>query len=243
MAPFRPQTMQEAVLAELRRGINDGELRPGEVIRVDAVAEALGVSRIPVREALKILEGEGLVTHRPHVGYAVPSLSATEIEEIYWLRALLEREALRRALERATDEDRAAAREACDTAEHALGQGDVNAFSEHARRFHTAILAACRMPRLLRLLEGLWDATETYRPASQLDERGQAALQAEHRVMLDAFLRGDQRRLAEATEQHRDHLLAAALLGTTEASAARISDISPPTPLTGLQDTPDHHGS
>ena len=243
MAPFRPQTMQEAVLAELRRSINDGELRPGEVIRVDAVAQALQVSRIPVREALKILEGEGLVTHRPHVGYAVPSLSAEEIKEIYWLRALLEREALRRALERATDEDRAAAREACAAAEHALGQRDVNAFSEHARRFHTAILASRRMPRLLRLLQGLWDATETYRPASQLDERGQAALQAEHRVMLDAFLRGDDRRLTEAAEQHREHLLAAALLGTSEAPAARVSDISRPAPLTALEHTPDHGGS
>ena len=86
---FRPPTMQEAVLRELRRQINDGELRPGTVIRVDAVAGAMGVSRIPVREALMILEGEGLVTHRPHVGFAVPSLTAEELEEIYYLRALL----------------------------------------------------------------------------------------------------------------------------------------------------------
>jgi DNA-binding GntR family transcriptional regulator len=231
VAPLRRQTMQEAVLAELRC-INDGELRPGAVIRVDTVADALGVSRIPVREALKILEGEGLVTHRPHVGYAVPSLSAEEIREIYWLRALLEREALGRALERATDDDRAAARQACAAAEHALEQGDVNAFSEHARRFHTVILASCRMRRLLRLLEGLWDATETYRPASHLDERGRAALQAEHRVMLDAFLRGDEQRLADAAEQHRQHLLAGALLGTPEGSpSAKVSDISDPSPL------------
>jgi len=223
MGLSRPRTMQQAVLAELRRCINDGEFRPGDVIRVDLVAEALGVSRIPVREALKILEGEGLVAHRPHVGYAVPSLTTEEIEEIYWLRALLEGEALPRVLERATDGDRAAAREAYAAADRALAHGDVNAFSEHARRFHTAILAACRLPRLLRLLEGLWDATETYRPASQLDARGQAALQAEHRVMLDAFLAGDARRLADATDQHRQHLLAAALLGTTAAA-------SPPAP-------------
>jgi len=222
MALSRPQTMQEAVLAELRRCINDGELRPGDVIRVDAVAEALGVSRIPVREALKILEGEGLVTHRPHVGYAVPSLTAEEIEEIYWLRALLEDQALRRALERATDDDRAAARDAYAAAGRALARGDVNAFSEHARRFHTVILAACRMPRLLRLLEGLWDATETYRPASRLDEHGQAALQAEHRVMLDAFLAGDGRRLADATRGHRQHLLDAALLGMPAASSSPL---------------------
>jgi DNA-binding GntR family transcriptional regulator len=223
MALSRPPTMQEAVLAELRRCINDGELRPGDVIRVDAVAEALEVSRIPVREALKIMEGEGLVTHRPHVGYAVPSLNTEEIEEIYWLRALLEGEALRRALERATDDDRAAARDAYAAADRALTQGDVNASSEHARRFHTVILASCRMPRLLRLLEGLWDATETYRPASRLDEHGQAALQAEHQVMLEAFLAGDAQRLADATNQHRQHLLAAALLGLPAVSSSPFS--------------------
>jgi DNA-binding GntR family transcriptional regulator len=213
MALSRPQTMQEAVLAELRRCIYDGEFRPGDVIRVDAVAEALGVSRIPVREALKILEGQGLVTHQPHVGYAVPILTTEEIEEIYWLRALLEGEALPRAMDRATDDERAAARAAFAAADQALARGDVNAFSEHARRFHTAILASCHMPRLLRLLEALWDATETYRPASRLDQSGRAALQAEHQVMLDAFLAGDRQRLAEATDEHRQHLLAGALLG------------------------------
>ena len=221
MAALRKQTMQEAVLTELRRQINDGELRPGVVMRVDTVAEILGISRSPVREALKILEGEGLVTHRPHLGYAVPSLTADEVKEIYWLRALLENEALRLALERATDDDRAAAREACATADHALGRGDINAFSEHSRHFHTVILAACRMPRLLRLLEGLWNATETYRPANQLDERGQAALQAEHKLMLQAFLTNDAQGLVTATDQHRQHLLDAALLGTAEATAPK----------------------
>ncbi|ADB75473.1 HTH-type transcriptional regulator McbR [Geodermatophilus obscurus DSM 43160] len=151
---FRPHTMQVAVLQELRRRIHDGELRPGTVIRVDAVAGALGVSRMPVREARMILEGEGLVTHRPHVGFTVPSLTAEELEEIYFIRALLEDEALRRALENTTDADRAAAREACRAAEEALHHGQVNAFSDNGRRFHEALLVPCHMPRLLRQLAG-----------------------------------------------------------------------------------------
>ena len=210
---FRPQTMQEAVLQELRRRIHDGELRPGTVIRVDAVAGALGVSRIPVREALMILEGEGLVTHRPHVGFTVPSLTAEELEEIYFVRALLEDEALRRALANTTDADRAAAREACRAAEEALQDGQVNAFSDNGRRFHEALLVPCRMPRLLRLLAGLWEATESYRAANSLDRTGQEILQAEHQIMLDAFVAGDEQRLIEAAEQHRQHLLAGAQLG------------------------------
>jgi DNA-binding GntR family transcriptional regulator len=215
---FRPQTMQEAVLRELRRQINDGELPAGTVIRVDAVAGGLGVSRIPVREALMILEGEGLVTHRPHVGFTVPSLTAEELEEIYYLRALLEDEALRRAVANATDADRAAARAACVAAEDALERKEINAFSDNGRQFHAVVLTPCRMPRLLRLLEGLWNATETYRAANRLDETGQKALQAEHQVMLDAFLAGDEQRLLEAADQHRQHLLAGAQLGTCPAT-------------------------
>ena len=218
MTTFRPQTMQEAVLQELRRRIHDGELRPGTVIRVDAVAGALGVSRIPVREALMILEGEGLVTHRPHVGFTVPSLTAEELEEIYFVRALLEDEALRRALKDTTDADRAAAREACRAAGEALDHGQVNAFSDNGRRFHEALLAPCRMPRLLRLLDGLWEATESYRAANSLDKSGQAILQVEHQVMLDAYLDGDEQRLIQAAEQHRQHLLAGAQLGTCSAT-------------------------
>jgi DNA-binding GntR family transcriptional regulator len=219
---FRPQTMQEVVLRELRRKINDGELRPGTVIRVDAVAAALGVSRIPVREALMILEGEGLVTHRPHVGFAVPSLTAEELEEIYYLRALLEDDALRRALEHATDTDRVAAREACAAAREALTHGQVNAFMENGRRLHEVVLAPCRMPRLLRMLDGLFDATETYRPANKLDRRGQEILQDEHQVMLEAFLTSDEQRLIEAAELHRRHLLAGAVLGTSPPAGSRV---------------------
>jgi DNA-binding GntR family transcriptional regulator len=165
-----------------------------------------------------ILEGEGLVTHRPHVGFTVPSLTAEELEEIYYLRALLEDEALRRAVANATDADRAAAREACVAAEDALERKEINAFSENGRHFHAVVLAPCRMPRLLRLLEGLWNATETYRAANRLDETGQKTLQVEHQVMLAAFLAGDEQRLIEAADQHRQHLLAGAQLGTCPAT-------------------------
>jgi DNA-binding GntR family transcriptional regulator len=211
---FQLQTAQETVLRELRRRINDGELRPGTVIRVDSVAEALRVSRIPVREALMLLEGEGLVIHRPHVGFAVPSLTAEEIEETYWLRALLEDEGLRRAPGNATDADRAATREACAAAEQALAEGEVNAFSEHGLRFHAAILRSSGKPRLLRLLQNLWDTTETYRPARYVDEAAWKELQAEHRAMLEAFLTGDADRLIDVAELHRQHLLAGALLAS-----------------------------
>ena len=101
----RPPTAQEAVLTELRRAIVTGELRPGEQVRQDALAEQFGVSRVPLREALKILEGEGQVTYLPHRGYFVAELDVADLREVYRLRDLLETEAVRAAVPRLTDAD------------------------------------------------------------------------------------------------------------------------------------------
>ena len=151
---FRPHTMQVAVLQELRRRIHDRELRPGPVIRVDAVAGGTGGQPDPGPRGAHDPRGGRPGDAPPHVGFTVPSPTAEELEEIYFIRALLEDEALRRALENTTDADRAAAREACRAAEEALHHGQVNAFSDNGRRFHEALLVPCHMPRLLRLLAG-----------------------------------------------------------------------------------------
>src|ERR1039458_7075009 len=83
----RPPTTQQVVLDALRRAIQDGELLPGSTIRPDDIAARFGVSRIPVRESLKILEGQGLVEHSAHARYVVPMLTAEDAVEIYAIRA------------------------------------------------------------------------------------------------------------------------------------------------------------
>ena len=91
MADFqRPPTAQEAVLVELRGRILRGDLAPGSPLRQEDLAASLGVSRVPVREALRMLESEGHVTYTPHRGYRVPELDLDELDEIYHLRALIE---------------------------------------------------------------------------------------------------------------------------------------------------------
>ena len=86
----RPATTHEVVLAELRRRIVAGEIRPGDPIRPDQLAAELRVSRVPIREALRILEGEGIVEHRPHHGAVLATLRAEDLREIYRLRQVLE---------------------------------------------------------------------------------------------------------------------------------------------------------
>lgn len=98
-------TAQELVLASVRQAILSGVLAPGARLRQEELADVFGTSRIPVREALRALEYEGLVSSEPHRGFTVTALDADDVEEVYDLRILLESEAVRLALPLLTDED------------------------------------------------------------------------------------------------------------------------------------------
>lgn len=159
----RPPTANEAVLEELRRSIVRGVLPPGAHIRPDELAGRLATSRVPVREALKILEGEGLVLSRPHRGYFVADLSYAELEEIYRIRDLLEREAVRKAVPRMTDADIDAIQDACEAVERAAAAAGIIQMAEANRAFHFGIYQLSKMPRLLRMIRLLWDSSDAYR--------------------------------------------------------------------------------
>jgi DNA-binding GntR family transcriptional regulator len=113
-------TSQSAILAELRRCLLDGGVPPGTPIPPDEVAAVFGVSRIPVREALMTLIGEGLVEHRPNAGYTVAKLTTAELRELYLVREVLETAALKTAVGAATAEDHAGARAAHQALEDAI---------------------------------------------------------------------------------------------------------------------------
>lgn len=99
------QTVEEVTLSVIRTAILSGVLAPGERLSQDRLADALDVSRMPVRAALRQLEGEGLVVFKPHRGAIVRVLSPEELGEIYDLRAILEPYAIRHAIGRLTDDD------------------------------------------------------------------------------------------------------------------------------------------
>jgi DNA-binding GntR family transcriptional regulator len=99
------KTAQELVLESVRKAILAGVLGPGDRLRQEELADIFGTSRIPVREALRALEYEGLVSSEPHRGFTVTSLDADDVEEVYSLRILLESEAVRLALPLLTDDD------------------------------------------------------------------------------------------------------------------------------------------
>ncbi len=206
--PFeRPRTTQELVLEEIRRRILVGEARPGQPIRPDQVAAELHVSRVPVREALKILEGEGQMRYRPHHGYVLADLQRKDLEEMYRIRELLEDEAARAALARLRDADLVTMAEACDEME-ALGDGDVAAMAVANRRFHFALLEASEMPHLLHHIALLWNASDHYRSMYYRDRQHRAEVHEDHRRILAATNARDTGALLQLLDAHRDRAIA-----------------------------------
>ncbi|POM22703.1 HTH-type transcriptional regulator McbR [Actinomadura rubteroloni] len=205
----RPPTVQDYVLTELRRAIVAGELRPGRPIRQESLAASLGVSRVPVREALKVLEGEGQVVHRPHHGYAVAELSLADLREVYLMRELLESEAARTAVVHLTDAEMEQVVTAQRDVAAASAAGDLAAMTEANRRFHFAILGASRLPRLVRVVRSLWDATDAYRSVYYNAPTHRETVEREHAAIVAALRARDAARLVALLAEHRDHAVAA----------------------------------
>jgi DNA-binding GntR family transcriptional regulator len=204
----RPPTAQEAVLAELRRAIVEGELAPGTQIVQEALAERLGLSRVPIREALKILEGEGQVSYSPHRGYFVTELDLDELLEVYRIRQLLETEAATVAVPRLSEEVLGRMGEAIGDMVRASSEGNIVAMTAANRRFHFAIIESSGMPRLTRLVRQLWDATDPYRSLYYAEEVNRKTVDREHREILAAARDRDVDRVVALLDEHRDHAIA-----------------------------------
>jgi DNA-binding GntR family transcriptional regulator len=213
----KPPTAQEAVLAEMRRLIVAGELAPGAPVRQEAIAERLGVSRVPVREALKVLEGEGHVVYAAHRGYVVAELSVDDLVEVYRLRELLEAEAIRVAVPRLSDTDVDAIASAAADVDAAGRRGDLVEMTTYNRDFHFLLFDAAGMPRLSRTLRQLWDATDVYRAVYFAGTGNRGRVKHDHAEILAALQARDVRAAIAAQKAHRDASVDAvtAALGAT----------------------------
>jgi len=203
----RPPTAQEAVLAEMRRAIVSGELKPGEPIRQELLAERLGVSRVPVREALKILQGEGQVEYQPHRGYSVTRLDLHDLREVYRIRQLLETEAARISVPALSGAEIKALSEAARDVDLAGDVEDYVAMSEANRRFHFLLVEGAGMNRLTHLVRILWDATDVYRSFYYTDVSNRYRVRAEHAGIVQAAAAHDMERVIALLDEHRQHAI------------------------------------
>lgn len=204
----RPLTAQEAVLGELRRAIMAGELRPGARVRQEEVAERLGVSRVPVREALKVLTAEGQVSYEAHRGYRVTELSLEELRELYLMRRLLETEALRWAVPEVDEELIGHLWALNEEMEGVCAKGDFLRVMELDRRFHLALFEKSRLPRLINTIRVLWQNSEPYRGVFLNARDSRRRARREHRAILEACEANDVEAVISALDLHRENAIA-----------------------------------
>jgi DNA-binding GntR family transcriptional regulator len=178
------------VADHLRRAILSGEIGPGEWIRQEEVAERLGSSRLPVREALRILEAEGLTEHERHRGARVPSLSMHEVDVVYRMREQLEQLAIAESIPHLGPND---LRALADLQDRIEANDDVGTFLELDREFHLRSYTGCPIDQLTGTVTRLWNATAHYRRTFvTLTGPGRKwVIDAEHRLLLDAIGRRD----------------------------------------------------
>ena len=203
-----PGTTQQHALDGLRRAIVAGELRPGQRVAQEEVAQGLGVSIAPVREALRVLEQEGQVTYFPRRGYFVTELRMADLIEIYELRDVLEERAARRSLptldEDALERIDLAARDCAAAAE----RGDVAGELQANRRFHFAILESPEQVHAMRVIRLLWDSTEAYRAMYYNSPEERRAAGDAHERIVAAIHRRDADGLVAELAAHRHRALA-----------------------------------
>ncbi|MGI4896593.1 MAG: GntR family transcriptional regulator [Janthinobacterium lividum] len=194
------------VLDAIRGDIVDGGTPPGSVLEVDVLASAHDVSRIPVREALMTLVGEGLVEHQPRRGYTVTRLADGELSQLFAVRGTLELAALAVAVRLGGPDDVREANAAHVALQRAVVDGDEREYHRQSRAFHVALTRPSAMPRLLGVFDRVWDLTEPYRPMEDLGAEEAAVLHGEHTVMLEAFAAGDADRLLATAAEHQENL-------------------------------------
>lgn len=190
-SPTEPTVASERIADELRRMILDDRLLPGERIRQEAIAEELGASRVPVREALRILESEGLTVLKANSGARVSRLDLAECQAVYKIRERIEPLALSESIPNLTD---------ADIEELERIQSEIESFSGDLARFlaldrelHLLTYSGCRIQQLNAMVHRFWNTTQHYRRAFvRLAGPGQEwIVNAEHGLLLEAIKNRD----------------------------------------------------
>lgn len=196
-------SLASAVADKLRAMIIHGDVQEGEQLRQDAIASEFQVSRIPVREALRQLEAEGLIKIVAHRGAVVSALSADEIEELFDIRALLEREVLKVSIPNLTKEDFAKAESILETYEKALWMKDeVGTWGRLNWQFHATLYSKANRPHFMSIIQMINNNGDRYtRLQLYLTQAFEQAKQ-EHRQLLELCRKRDAVAACDLLERH-----------------------------------------
>ncbi|MGE0346554.1 MAG: GntR family transcriptional regulator [Gemmatimonadales bacterium] len=228
-------TLNAAVLASLRSAVVSGELLPGSLHSVQALAAELGVSRTPVREALIKMAEQGMVRFERNRGVRILQTTVHDLEEVFELRLLLEVPAARRACEKFDAAGLKELRREFDAMERAACDGDEVRMWEHDRGFHRTILEATGNKRLAEFVDSMRDMVLKRGVSTAESSRTMLDIVAEHLGVLERLEARDPEGAAEAMCAHLQNT--STLLLTQEAGDGVDVDLAWTTPAWTTRDT------
>lgn len=203
MDEFLP--LRDVVFNTLRQAILTGELKPGERLMEIHLANRLGVSRTPIREAIRKLELEGLVTMIPRRGAEVAQITEKSMSDVLEIRRAMDALCAELACERITEEALERLHEACGRFAQTIKSRDVKKIAQADVELHDIILQATGNNRLIQLVNNLSEQMYRYRFEYIKDLSQHENLVEEHRIIYESLLNRDAKRAAEAAKTHIDN--------------------------------------
>lgn len=207
---IKRQAMPTVIADELRIAITSGKLKPGTALRQEDLAEEFAASRIPVREALRQLEAEGLVSISPNKGATVVSLTTAELQEIFEIRAMLEPAALDFAFPNITTE---VLQKAAKLLDELSKKPSETAWGSVNWQFHLLLYDCAKRPKLVAMIDSLRISSERYLTARTKSSDYKSQAMSEHRQILQYCLDGKRK---EAVAHLKHHI---------EESAKHLSEL------------------
>ena len=198
------QPLREVVCETLRDAIRKGKLKPGERLMESQLAEDLGVSRTPVREAIRKLELEGYVIMMPRRGTYVANLSIRDVNEVFEIRTSLDSLASGLAAERITDEELERLQRLLVAIGGYIEENDMDKIVECDTEFHDLLYQASRNSRLVGIIFNLREQLTRFRSASMAFPGRLKATLEEHRRIVEAIAQGDVAEARAAAEYHME---------------------------------------
>lgn len=211
--------LRDVVFNTLRQAILTGELKPGERLMEIQLANRLGVSRTPVREAIRKLELEGLVLMIPRKGAVVAEITIKDLEDVLEVRGALEVLAVQNACENITDEQLQELKIAGTNFKHALMGADLVECVQADIRFHEIIYGATNNRRLIQLLSNLREQMYRYRMEYLKDKRMYKTLVDEHEAIRKALKKHDPEKAGNAVRVHIENQKKCIINSLTEEKA------------------------
>ena len=194
--------LRDVVFNTLREAILKGELKPGERLMELQLAAKLGVSRTPIREAIRMLEQEGLAITIPRKGAIVVGMTEKDMQDVLEIREALEELSVQVACDKITEEEIARLRENMENFEESLKSGDLKRMAEADVEFHDVIYQATDNPKLINMLNNLREQMYRYRVEYLKNPSNHEQLLREHEAIYRGIMEKDKDAVTEMIRKH-----------------------------------------